>query len=83
MRNVQISPLLLKRVNLTVDPAIEAINLAAAYCFCFLNIQPAARSGVSPPRSQTLVDLDNVLLQLISLRDNELLCTTEGSLALR
>jgi hypothetical protein len=28
--------LLLKRVDLAVDPAIEAVNLAAAYCFCFL-----------------------------------------------
>jgi hypothetical protein len=30
------SALLLKRVDLTVDLAVEAINLAAAYCFCFL-----------------------------------------------
>ena len=28
--------LLLKRVDLAVDLAVEAINLAAAYCFCFL-----------------------------------------------
>jgi hypothetical protein len=30
------SALLLKRVDLAVDLAVEAINLAAAYCFCFL-----------------------------------------------
>src|SRR2546421_4395319 len=30
------SALLLKRVNLAVDLAVEAIDLAAAYCFCFL-----------------------------------------------
>src|SRR5271156_6759452 len=30
------SALLLKRVDLTVDLAVEAINLAAAYFFCFL-----------------------------------------------
>jgi hypothetical protein len=34
--NVQISALLLKHVSLAVDPAVKAINLAAAYCFCFL-----------------------------------------------
>lgn len=26
----------MKRVRLTVDPVIEAINLAAVHCFCFL-----------------------------------------------
>jgi hypothetical protein len=30
------SALLLRRVDLAVDLAVEAINLAAAYCFCFL-----------------------------------------------
>ena len=30
------SALLLKRVDLAVGLAVEAINLAAAYCFCFL-----------------------------------------------
>jgi hypothetical protein len=30
------SALLLKRVDLAVDLTVEAINLAAAYCFCFL-----------------------------------------------
>src|SRR5271156_3959251 len=35
LRNVQISALLLKRVDLAVDPAVEAVNFAAAYCFCF------------------------------------------------
>src|SRR5271170_4745220 len=30
------SALLLKYVDLAVDPAVEAINLAAAYFFCFL-----------------------------------------------
>jgi len=29
------SALLLKRIDLAVDLAVEAINLAAAYCFCF------------------------------------------------
>jgi hypothetical protein len=30
------SALLLKSVDIAVDLAVEAINLAAAYCFCFL-----------------------------------------------
>src|SRR5271156_1140461 len=29
------SALLLKRIDLAVDLAVEAINLAATYCFCF------------------------------------------------
>ena len=30
--------LLLKRVDLAVDLAVEAINLAAAYCFCLFEM---------------------------------------------
>src|ERR1700722_4877032 len=36
LRNVQISALLLKHVNLAVNPAVKATNLTATYCFCFL-----------------------------------------------
>jgi hypothetical protein len=73
----------LGRVNPTIDSAIEAINLAAAYCFCFSRTSKLLLDQVvSPPCLQSLADLDNVFLQLVSLRDNELLCTTEDSLAL-
>src|SRR5438034_7354921 len=37
--------------------------------------------AVSPPPLQAFASLDNVLLQLVSLRGNELLCTAEDSLA--
>jgi hypothetical protein len=39
--------------------------------------------AVSPPRLQAFAGLDNILLQLISLGDNELLCTAENLLAPR
>src|ERR1700752_4972352 len=39
-------PLLLKRVDLAVDLAVEAINLAAAYCFCFLKCPNCCSIGL-------------------------------------
>jgi hypothetical protein len=71
------SALLLKRVNLAVDLAVdlavEAIKLTAAYCFCFLkcpnccSIRPFLHHAF-----RAFASLDNVLLQLVSLRGNEL-----------
>jgi hypothetical protein len=72
----------LKRVDLAVNPVIEANNLAAAYYFYFLKCPNCCSIRLFLHHAFRYSQASIIFSQMVSLRGNELLCTAEDSLAL-